>query len=284
MRISEHVHQIRLDFHVTEDIRRFVYVYLILGRHCYLIDSGVSGCEAQIEAYMERLGRKPSDIQSIFLTHCHPDHIGGAAELKRRTNCSIYASIGERPWIEDIEKQYAKRPIPNFYTLVREPVSVDRPLRGGELLELEPGLTLKCLSAPGHSMDDMSYILNGHVLFSGDSIPAPGEAPILVDYKKTLASLDMLSRLRGPRALTDCCPAWHHACGGGEALNWIEEEKNMLNQLLQTVKSGTEQGRQLQTPEGLEWVRKSMGWTFSCQNPLFQTTVAVMEAAAKGKG
>ena len=53
MRISENVHQIQLEFQVTEEIRRFVYIYLILRKNCYLIDSGVSGCEAQIGAYME---------------------------------------------------------------------------------------------------------------------------------------------------------------------------------------------------------------------------------------
>ena len=45
MRISENVHQIKIEFQVTEKIRRFVYVYLILGKDCYLVDSGVSGCQ-----------------------------------------------------------------------------------------------------------------------------------------------------------------------------------------------------------------------------------------------
>ena len=35
------VHQIKIDFHVTEQICRFVYVYIIEGESLYLIDSGV---------------------------------------------------------------------------------------------------------------------------------------------------------------------------------------------------------------------------------------------------
>ena len=40
------VKQIKIDFHVTPEIERFVYVYLIeIGDGCVLIDSGVAGSE-----------------------------------------------------------------------------------------------------------------------------------------------------------------------------------------------------------------------------------------------
>ena len=73
------IHQIRIDFNVTEKIRRYVFVYIIEAKDCYMIDSGVYGCEKQIASYMESIGRKLSDIKKIFLTHAHPDHIGSAA-------------------------------------------------------------------------------------------------------------------------------------------------------------------------------------------------------------
>lgn len=47
------VHQIKIDFHVTEQIKRFVYVYIIEAQHCYMIDSGVYGCEKQIIEYLK---------------------------------------------------------------------------------------------------------------------------------------------------------------------------------------------------------------------------------------
>ena len=34
------VHQIRVDFAVTEQVKRYVFVYLIEAKSCYLIDSG----------------------------------------------------------------------------------------------------------------------------------------------------------------------------------------------------------------------------------------------------
>lgn len=42
------VHQIKIDFNVTEQISRFVYVYVIEADSLYLIDSGVFGAEKQI--------------------------------------------------------------------------------------------------------------------------------------------------------------------------------------------------------------------------------------------
>ncbi len=33
------VHQVRIDFNVTEEIVRYVYVYIVEAQNCYLIDS-----------------------------------------------------------------------------------------------------------------------------------------------------------------------------------------------------------------------------------------------------
>ena len=44
------VKQIKIDFHVTESIKRFAYVYLVeTGVGCVLVDSGVAGSEKIIE-------------------------------------------------------------------------------------------------------------------------------------------------------------------------------------------------------------------------------------------
>ena len=38
------IHQIRIDFNVTVEIRRYVFVYIIEAEDCYMIDAGVYGC------------------------------------------------------------------------------------------------------------------------------------------------------------------------------------------------------------------------------------------------
>lgn len=48
MKLCEGLHQLRVDFQVTPEIRRFAYIYLIEGASCYLVDSGVGGSEQAI--------------------------------------------------------------------------------------------------------------------------------------------------------------------------------------------------------------------------------------------
>lgn len=42
------IHQIRVDFQVTKEIQRYVYVYVLEAEYCYLIDSGVCGSQELI--------------------------------------------------------------------------------------------------------------------------------------------------------------------------------------------------------------------------------------------
>ena len=118
MRITENVHLIRKEFKVTPVVNRYVNIYLIEGQQgCYLIDSGVSGTDHLIDQYMKSIGKSIKDLKGLFLTHSHPDHIGAASEIKKMSNCMIYAPKKELSWIENIDNQFRERPIPNFYGL-----------------------------------------------------------------------------------------------------------------------------------------------------------------------
>ena len=58
----------KINFKVTERVRRFVYVYIIEAENCYLIDSGVYGCKKQIVDYLARIGRKPEAVKAMSLS------------------------------------------------------------------------------------------------------------------------------------------------------------------------------------------------------------------------
>ena len=49
MKINDRVHQLRVQFNITPEITRYVYVYIIEGKEgYYLIDAGVKGCQKKI--------------------------------------------------------------------------------------------------------------------------------------------------------------------------------------------------------------------------------------------
>ena len=57
-----------------------------------LLDAGIS-CKA-IQAGLESLGISLKDIDAVFITHDHIDHIKGIRTLLKKTTCPLYASRG----------------------------------------------------------------------------------------------------------------------------------------------------------------------------------------------
>ncbi len=234
MKISENVRQIKIDFNVTPEIARYVYVYLIEGQTgCWLIDSGVAGAWKEIFSYMENIGRKPLDIRTLFLTHSHPDHIGSAKAIRDAAGCEIFGPERERGWIEDIGQQFEERPIPNFYQLAGESVGLDRGLKGQDRLCLEEGLTLSVVETGGHSHGSISYLLEEKgVLFTGDAIPVAGDIPIYVSLNESAASLERMRRLW---PVDICCPAWDTVYRGEVGLQKIDGALELLGRIKESV-------------------------------------------------
>lgn len=258
MKLCNTIHQIRIDFCVTPEVRRYVYVYLIEGRDCYLIDAGTAGSETAIERYLHQLGRPLSDIKAIFLTHSHPDHIGGAAALKRMTGCTVYASAAERP-------------IPNFHALAGASVMVDTVVKQGDIITPEPGITLSVLETPGHSRGSVSYAYpEQNAVFCGDAIPMADDLPILVDWEQSRQSVQRILRQNDLRL---CCPAWDRAYAGLEIERAARRALNLLDRMYHCVRQSGLTTDTL-TPEALRRLAEQMGMDPSACNPLFRTSAA----------
>lgn len=270
MKICENVYQIKIDFNVKPEIKRYVYVYLITGKDCYLIDAGVAGCEKIIGSYMEKLGRSLSEIKAIFLTHAHPDHIGGAAELKRISGCEIYASDIEREWIEDIDVQFKERPIPNFYSLVNESVNVERVVNDNDEIVLEDRITIQVLDTAGHSKGQMSYIYKEqNVIFCGDTIPVADDLPIFVDVLKSELSINKVCDLKNIRI---CCPAWDKVYFEKDIFEAIRKGVNVINDLKRCVNQMQKEKKSL-TESEIENIGIRLGLGNVSGNPLFRKSI-----------
>lgn len=206
MQVTEDIHALKIPFKLRvgpdKTVDRFVYAYLIFGDQICLIDSGVAGSEAIILDYVKQAGREPREIARIVFTHSHADHIGGSRALKKQTGCKIAAHLDARPWIENVDRQYAERPVGNFYDLVGGPVEIDSDLKDGDRLELGGGKTLEIFHTPGHSKGSISLLYNKDMaLFSGDAVPKPGTVPIYEDVATSIQSIKKLQKIKGLKIL-----------------------------------------------------------------------------------
>ena len=60
------IQQIKIEFHVTPQIKRYVYVYLLITENgSYLIDSGVAG-SVQIATFCGQQGHIPRTVRAIL--------------------------------------------------------------------------------------------------------------------------------------------------------------------------------------------------------------------------
>src|SRR5689334_23024577 len=50
-----------------------------------LLDMGVKASGKKVLAALPAIGAGPGDVTRLLLTHCHPDHAGGAAHVSRET-------------------------------------------------------------------------------------------------------------------------------------------------------------------------------------------------------
>lgn len=272
MKLCEGLHQLRVDFQVTPEIRRFAYIYLMEGASCYLVDSGVGGSEKAIFSYMEAIGRKPEEIQGIFLTHAHPDHIGSAARIKELTGCTVYASRGERRWIEDIDLQFRERPIPNFHALAGASTRVDTVVKDGDVITPEPGMEIRAVGSRGHSCDGVSYWLRDReALFTGDAIPAGNDVPIYINRDWSIATLHRLLDLSPVRLY---CPAWDKVYTGPEGAEAISRALALIGDIQRAVDAVMNNRPATDRAALIGQICTELGMERFLKNPLFAGTIA----------
>ncbi|HET7662319.1 MAG TPA: subclass B3 metallo-beta-lactamase [Rhodanobacteraceae bacterium] len=128
-------------------------VFLITARTGHvLIDGGVPGDAALIEANIRRLGIDLRDIKWILNTHAHYDHAGDIAQLAHDTGAQVIASAADTPLLERgglDDPAYGNRfPFP--------PVHVARTAVDGERLHLGD-LVLTAHATPGHSRGNTTW-------------------------------------------------------------------------------------------------------------------------------
>ena len=128
------------------------------GRY-YLIDCGDG------DAILKMADENRIEIQGIFLTHCHQDHIYGLPKvLERFPNAKIYCSGMTHKGLKDdmLNLSYI---IPEFsFPFIYD----DNIVELTEGIHVIDGLEVEMIICNGHSNDCQAYIIDGN-LFTGDA-------------------------------------------------------------------------------------------------------------------
>lgn len=155
-------------------------------RRAVLIDPG-----EEPERLLAAVGEDRGELDAIWLTHAHMDHVGGIAGIVREVPVPIYLHPRERP-IYDSAAQHAMV----FGLRIDQPPPPDRELADGDMLYVGT-LKFSVIHVPGHAPGHVAIHGNG-VAFVGDCLFAGsvGRTDLpLADGGQLERSLDRLCTL-----------------------------------------------------------------------------------------
>ena len=139
-----------------------------------LVDCGLKKAPVWIVDGLAAIGKQPGDVTRILLTHAHPDHAGGAAEMASRTGARVgvhtddvaYLAAGRTPPVDTSTRlgRLLRRRTGGFPPLVAGDGLVN-----GQVLDVGGGL--RVVHTPGHSPGHVSLLHEtSGVLITGDAL------------------------------------------------------------------------------------------------------------------
>jgi len=162
----------------------YFYVFLIDSGELILIDVGDPNNTKTIQKAVRAIGRQMTDIRHILVTHCHRDHAGSLATVKRITGAPAYmhpidaaaVRIGKtrRDYAKPAPGLINKLVVPIGIRLLAhgagiEPADVEYEVQDGDVLPIAGGI--RAIHVPGHSGGQLAFLWenNGGVLFAAET-------------------------------------------------------------------------------------------------------------------
>jgi len=200
-----------------------IQIPVLSDNYIYLVHEPVSGKTAAIDPaeagpVMEVLQKKGWQLDYIYNTHHHADHVGGNRQLKLKTGCQIIAARADQHRIPDIDIQVKHG---------------DRIKLGEECLEI--------IATPGHTLGHIVYYCANSPLFCGDTLFSMGCGRLFEGSAQQMwESLQQLKAL--PTAIKIYCAHEYTQANGRFALT-LEAENLDLQARIKEVELLRRQNR-----------------------------------------
>ncbi len=137
-----------------------------------LIDSGMPNREKLVWEAMAKIGRSPTDLKHILITHADIDHAGSAAAIQAASGATVYAGAETA---ELLQRGKSPKHMPWFAQFILDhfwgyqAVSQVTVCQPGQMLPVWGGLQV--VAAAGHTLDQVAFYSPGRgILFAGDAL------------------------------------------------------------------------------------------------------------------
>ncbi|TFH09026.1 MAG: MBL fold metallo-hydrolase [Candidatus Atribacteria bacterium] len=227
--------------YLLEGLRGCNTYLLVSGSSLALVDAGLGKDVDQIISQIEEAGFDPFALETIVVTHAHPDHIGGLAGLARRLHADILAHRLEAPIIEGRAQLPARTALQKAMNwlgrrnpqVVAGKLDVARRLEDGDMVDALGGL--RVLHTPGHTpgclcllQEEKGALFCGDLLFNGNPLTGRGG----LRYAPRAFSVDPDEVSRSAQSLSSL--TIHALCmGHGEPL--VYENGVTMEEVLKTI-------------------------------------------------
>lgn len=180
-----------------------------------LVDTGMPRRQNRVWEALAELGKRPSDLDQILITHADIDHAGAAAAIQAESGATVYAGRETADFLRRGKSpQHMPRLIQffidHFVSYQNVPDGAIETVEAGQTLPLLGGVQV--LATPGHTMDHLAFYSPARgVLFAGDALNTRNDE---LQRTPSRITADEAAATRSAVKLLELTPAVF-ACGHG---------------------------------------------------------------------